>query len=1399
MKRVKNIFFIFIFTFAMIALASCTIIDDTHIHRFEDGVCDCGDLETNYPEVKKYEVALVDGSNVIAKFEIMEGTLVPEVKAPVKLGQVFLGWFNGEVKWDFNKMPVASELVLEARYVDNAKYDIVYQLNGGEFAGEVETSYVSGIGLDKLPEPVRSNYIFLGWYVNGEKVESISSTQIGTLTLVAKWESVNYDITYELNGGSFYDGAKIPDNYAEGEGLAELPVARRDSYIFDGWMLNGELIDAIDPAHVGDVTLSAKWTPVVYTISYQLNGGELLEEVTEKYTVEDLVNLPKIQKVGYTFNGWLLNGNKVENIKVGTSGNLVLVADWKVNQYTLTINVDGVKQEIEYDYNEAVEAVAAPTKVGYTFTGWDKEVPANMPAEDVEIKATWKVNQYTLTINVDGVKQEIEYDYNEAVEAVAAPSKVGYTFTGWDKEVPANMPAEDVEIKATWKVNQYTLTINVDGVKQEIEYDYNEAVEAVAAPTKLGYAFVGWDKEVPANMPAEDVEITATWNLVKYSINLDADGGILPTQYKSVDEAIADFLADYNAARGKSHTVDTFKELGSWGEISDASMFLYNATYRAKWAWLVDYIASVAGSANKAAYQNFNKYNSQAELNAANSNYIYSIAYELRGWVGQIKYTKNGNFVTADYSDPTVSGKVWNYVQLPEYTVESEAVALIPATREGYVFLGWYDGDAKVSSIAPNTACDVELKAKWELAPYVITYDGNGADVPAHYQSIEAAIADFLADYNTARGKSHTVDTFKELGSWGEISDASLFLYNATYRAKWAWLVDYIATVAGSANKAAYQNFNNYNSQAELNAANGNYIYEIAYELRGWVGQIKYTKNSGFVTADYSDPTVSEKVWNHVIQNVYTVETESIPLPELTRSGFEFLGWYLNDEKVEAPTKGLSGDITLVAKWEAKSIASITYVSDGGTWAKVPYSTHKQVVDEFLKDFSAYSGTTITNPAEYWASSAKTNFWKDANMNAKWRWMFEFFISLDSSHQYFPGILANPASVSGYATQNVALFLLGINATTWANDYAADYTGLSSKWTCLDFTSTQFADYAAFLPEEFSSVVEGPTEYSVGSSQEIILPEYSKNGAEFLGWYDQLGNKVEMINSETTGDLVLTAKWNNVMIGETGYATLADAIAAAQAGDVLVLAEGEYNFPSVLSKSITLKGVDKQKTILNVLGNSSNPKNLDASDITFDTLTIKGLYTSGNVSLENTGNTKNITVKNCIVTDFKTFMKIDQAASGIVILYENTTFERISQFILWTTASMNKVVIKGCTVNATTCGATTNGAAALFRVRSGSLEAYNNTFNGDSKNTPGYFECIDGASVVMYNTFVNVTKYNYTTANNKLTYNNNLYLDAEGNVLNSVPSGVSGTGVTPDTNIYASEADRAAGYATFIG
>lgn len=100
-----------------------------------------------------------------------------------------------------------------------------------------------------------------------------------------------------------------------------------------------------------------------------------------------------------------------------------------------------------------------------------------------------------------------------AITAPADPTREGYTFIGWDKAIPATMPAEDMTLTAQWRINQYTISFDTDGGSAiaPITQGYGTTINAPAAPTKTGYTFAGWDTEIPTTMPAGDMTLTAHW------------------------------------------------------------------------------------------------------------------------------------------------------------------------------------------------------------------------------------------------------------------------------------------------------------------------------------------------------------------------------------------------------------------------------------------------------------------------------------------------------------------------------------------------------------------------------------------------------------------------------------------------------------------------------------------------------------------------------------------------------------------------------------------------------------------------------------------------------------------------------------------------------------------------
>ena len=212
-----------------------------------------------------------------------------------------------------------------------------------------------------------------------------------------------------------------------------------------------------------DVTeLTVQWTAPTYAVTLNTNGGTINNGNVTGYTYGVGATLPAADDMtytGHTFKGWYdnenLTGSPVTAIGGAETGNKEYWAKWEINQYTITFDTNGGSEiaPITQDYGTEITAPDNPTRKGYTFKGWDKEIPKTMPAENITLKAQWEINQYTITFDTNGGSEiaPITQDYGTEITAPDKPTRKGYTFKGWDKEIPETMPAENITITARWK------------------------------------------------------------------------------------------------------------------------------------------------------------------------------------------------------------------------------------------------------------------------------------------------------------------------------------------------------------------------------------------------------------------------------------------------------------------------------------------------------------------------------------------------------------------------------------------------------------------------------------------------------------------------------------------------------------------------------------------------------------------------------------------------------------------------------------------------------------------------------------------------------------------------------------------------------------------------------------
>ena len=246
-----------------------------------------------------------------------------------------------------------------------------------------------------------------------------------------------------LSGGTFYGPVTTECHVSGGTYYGGLTMGETAK-------LSGKPMNTGDAINTETNTPDPNGKPV--TVIYKDGSDEYAKQIVQKGEKAIEPDVPSRQ--GYQFTDWYLDDTKYD-FNTAVTGNMTLTAKWTANSYTITFDTDGGSaiDPITQDYGTAIIAPADPTREGYTFMGWDKAIPATMPAGDMTITAQWRINRYTVTFDTDGgsTVAPITQDYGTAITVPADPTRGGYTFMGWDTEIPTTMPAGDMTITAKWK------------------------------------------------------------------------------------------------------------------------------------------------------------------------------------------------------------------------------------------------------------------------------------------------------------------------------------------------------------------------------------------------------------------------------------------------------------------------------------------------------------------------------------------------------------------------------------------------------------------------------------------------------------------------------------------------------------------------------------------------------------------------------------------------------------------------------------------------------------------------------------------------------------------------------------------------------------------------------------
>jgi hypothetical protein len=431
---------------------------------------------------------------------------------------------------------------------------------------------------DGLTRPDGNTDSYFMWLDgNGNSYEPGASVPADVTELTVQWTAPTYAVTLNTNGGTINSGNVTGYTYGVG---ATLPAADDMTYTghtFKGWYdnenLTGSPVTAIGGTEMGNKEYWAKWEINQYTITVKPENGKADITITQDYGTP--ITAPTLTREGYTFKGW-----DKEIPETMPADNITVKAQWEINQYTITFDTNGGSEivPITQDYGTEITAPDNPTRKGYTFKGWDREIPKTMPAENMTVKAQWEINQYTIAFDTNGGSEiaPITQDYGTAITAPADPTRKGYTFKGWDKEIPETMPADNITVKAQWEINQYTITFDTNGGSEiaPITQDYSTKITAPDNPTRKGYTFKGWDKEIPETMPADNITVKAQWEINQYTIAFDTNGG------SEIAPITQDYGTEITAPDNPTRKGYTFK---GWDREIPKTMPAENITITARW------------------------------------------------------------------------------------------------------------------------------------------------------------------------------------------------------------------------------------------------------------------------------------------------------------------------------------------------------------------------------------------------------------------------------------------------------------------------------------------------------------------------------------------------------------------------------------------------------------------------------------------------------------------------------------------------------------------------------------------------------------------------------------------------------------------------------------------------
>ena len=452
---------------------------------------------------------IVNGETTEAEY--LYGSIIAEPVTPVKTGYTFAGW-TPEIP---ATMP-AEDFTVTAQFTANS-YDAVFDANGGAWSdGETTKTVTTDFDSEIIaPEnPSRQGYDFAGW----DSEISIMDTEGNTFT--AQWTARNdtkYTVeTYTMNTEGEYDKVTVTFNGATDDSIILNPD------VSTGFSLNSEK-SVLQGTAFADNSLVLKiyLDRNIYTIIKAVDG-----ETTEvKYLYGSTIAEPATPvKTGYSFTGW----DKTIPVTMPAE-DLTVTAQFTVNSYDAVFNANGGKwsdgattKTVATDFDSEIVAPENPSRQGYDFAGWTPSVGI-MDTEGKTFTAQWTARndtEYTVetyTMDIYGkysVAKETKKGTTDTEATVTANAQPGFTFNNAKSKLSGNIAGDgSLVLSVYYDRNTYTFTTVVEGKTTSNSYYFDAPVTMPANPVKSGYKFTGWDKPIPAKMPANNVTVIANFEL----------------------------------------------------------------------------------------------------------------------------------------------------------------------------------------------------------------------------------------------------------------------------------------------------------------------------------------------------------------------------------------------------------------------------------------------------------------------------------------------------------------------------------------------------------------------------------------------------------------------------------------------------------------------------------------------------------------------------------------------------------------------------------------------------------------------------------------------------------------------------------------------------------------------